>query len=100
MALATKTKWRQPRVHHLMTGHTLGAYPLSPEGRESVPMVARPPCDAAGPVAASLRAWGACGEGRHREESVVCLSVGGLVGRLTRGHQETGGLDVYCILTV
>lgn len=29
---------------------------------------------------------------------MVCSSVGGLVGRLTRGHQETGGLDVYCIL--
>lgn len=71
-----------------MTGHTLRAYPLSPEGRErvggqhSVPMVARPPCDAACPVAASLRAWGACGEGRA-QGGVSGLLVSGWFGGKT-----------------
>ena len=76
-------------------------HPLSPEGREraggqhSVPMVTRPPAMPPALWPPLCGPGGPAGKGRHREESVVCLSVGGLVGRLSRGHQETGGLDVY-----
>ena len=103
VALATKTKWRQPRVCHLVTGHALAQPRRARKGGRSAkhPLGGRPSPRSPPVLQLPLCGlWGHVETRRQGKESVVCSSVAGVVRGLTWGHQETEGVDVCCILTV